>query len=278
MLVRQITSPNYLTDYETGLPIIGWQNLVEIQYISATSERPLFPVTNLANPATHLIWQEELGAIGSNNYLTVQLPLDNSVSPAVAQTINYVAIAKHNFGTLGITVSVETNLNEAGFVTQVTHNPTDDSPIIFQLEPQQANVVRVKLTPAADRRSAAVLYVGNLLTLERSIKIDVEHTPITFGRINNIITGMSESGQFLGRLTKNHSLESSVEFAHFTPDWFRTYMDPFLESAHDVPFFWAWNPLNASDVGYSWVTRDPIAKINPVTGRFSLTIEMRALA
>lgn len=270
MLVRQITSPDYLTAYETRMPIIGWQNLVTISNITVTSERPLFPATNLANPATHLIWQEELAAIGADSYLTVTF--------SVPTTINYVAIAKHNFGTLGSTVSVETALSPAGYVSQVSHNPTDDSPIIFQLEPQSVTSVRVKLTTTAERRSAAVLYVGNLLTLERSITIDVDHTPINFGRVNTIITGMSESGQFLGRLTKNHSLQTSVEFAHFTPSWFRTYMDPFLEVSHDIPFFWSWDPLNTTDVGYAWVTRDPTTKINPITGRFSLTIEMRALA
>jgi hypothetical protein len=281
MIVRD--TPAWLTAYQAACPVIAWDSVVDISNITATTSHADFPATNLANPATHLKWREAAFASpDTDEYITITVP-ETMASPPALGTIDYVAIAKHNFGSAGCVVSIESTTDTTspftGYVNIMSHTPSDDLPIIFHFAPTAASHVRIKITAGHMAREAAVVYAGQILVLERSVKIDVDHTPINLGRVNNIITGMSESGNFLGRLTKNHMRETKAEFSHFTPAWYRANFDPFLEVAHDIPFFWAWHPdVDTADVGYAWLTKDPTLGINPVTERFQVTLDMRGLA
>ena len=126
---------------------------------------------------------------------------------------------------------------------------------------------------------AAVIYVGELLVLERSIKIDTGHVPITFGRRTNIVNGMSETGNFLGRIVLGEHRTSKAQFAWFTSAFYRSDIDEFLEAAQEAPFFWAWNPLEYPDeTGYVWLINDAEPEVDPVTRRIALELEMRGVA
>jgi hypothetical protein len=280
MIVRD--TPAWLTAYEAACPVIAWDSFVDSTNITATTSDVDFPASNLGNPATHLKWREAfISPPSGDRYLTMAVPQVGS--PPTLGTIDYVAIAKHNFGSAGCIVSIETTTDTTspvtGYVSIMSHTPSDDLPIIFHFAPIAAAFVRIKITAGSELREAAVVYAGRLLILERSVKIDVDHTPINLGRVNTIVTGTSESGQFLGRISKNHMRESKAEFSHFTPAWYRANFDPFLEVAHDIPFFWAWHPdVDTSDVGYAWLTKDPLPGINPVTERFQVSLEMRGIA
>ncbi len=84
------------SDLTPDHPIIGYRNIVTIDNIVADGEDPDYPVTNLANPATHLRWKSDAADL---QYLTI--------TTGSADPIDYVGIAKHNFGTAEIAVSIE---------------------------------------------------------------------------------------------------------------------------------------------------------------------------
>jgi hypothetical protein len=44
-------------DNPPGVPLIGYHNVVTASNITSTTAQTGFPITNVANPATHLIWQ-----------------------------------------------------------------------------------------------------------------------------------------------------------------------------------------------------------------------------
>jgi hypothetical protein len=46
-----------VTDSPAGVPLIGYENRVTSANLSSTTALTGFPVTNLANPATHLLWK-----------------------------------------------------------------------------------------------------------------------------------------------------------------------------------------------------------------------------
>lgn len=270
---------------DSGLPIIGSDNIVTLGNVEATTEDVDFPASNLGNPSTHLKWQEPVTSPQSTAdvYITVSVPLDTTVSPAVQRTIDYLAIAKHNFGSAGCTVSVEATTDATspigGYTTLASILPTNDDPIIFQFEPRQPTYVRLKITDGSALRQLAVLYVGELLTLERGVKVEATHTPINLGRLTNVINGFSESGNFVGRIVRNNVNESKAEFMHFTPTWYRANFDPFILEARTHPFFWAWDPADyPTDVGFAWLVKDAIPEFNPIVLRFNITLEMRGIA
>jgi hypothetical protein len=156
---------------------------------------------------------------------------------------------------------------------------TNDKPLLFRWNPIPTIRIRLHLRPDSAPPEMAVFYLGYLTVLERSITIGRDHVPITYGRKTTVINGMSETGNFLGRIVLGEYRESKAEFEWFKPDFYRATLDAFLDSAQETPFFWVWNPTEYPDeVGYVWLTNDPQPQTDPVTRRVGLTLEMRGIA
>jgi hypothetical protein len=256
-------------------PIIGYENLVTASNVSATTEDADHPATALANPATYTYWRGAQGSPGGDDYLTVAVDDDDE--------IDYVGIARHNFGTGLIPVSVEVQHAAAGAWTEVVADTLlpDDSPVIFRFTPQAVHAVRVRLQPSLATipvdPEAGVLYVGKLLILQR--RIYVGHTPITLGRQTTIITGRSESGNFLGRIQTGEQRSTSVDLQNLTPAWYRAFFDPFVLAAQLAPFFFGWRPLDyPNESGFAWLTEEPQPSNSRPNGMMSVSLKMNGVA
>jgi hypothetical protein len=264
-----VNSPELvLSSTEENLPIIGYENLVTTTNITSTTAADGFPITNVANPATHLGWEADT--------LTAEIETI-TITTGSLEEIDYVGIVGHNFGSDDITVSLydgSSPMLVSGFV------PDDDSPLIIRFTPAVITTLTITLNYVANSivPRAAVIYVGKLLVLERSLDINSDYTPITYGRRSNIINGMSETGNFLGRIVLGEYRESKAEFKHFTADFYRSDVEPFVEAATGAPFFFAWAPdAYPAETGYAWLTSDAQPEISTVTRRVNLSLEMRGI-
>jgi hypothetical protein len=245
-----ISSALVLADVADSLsldhPVIGWRNVVTASTIVADAEDANYPASNLANPATHLEWR---GTSTALQYLTITT---NEVDP-----IDYVAVAKHNWSTAEIPVSIEGYIG--GIWTEIVEEVIlpDDGPALFRFTSQSLSQVRFKLAAGSVIPRTAVVYCGKLLVVER--KVYVGHTPLPHARKSSIANGRSEAGNFLGRIVLGSWRESNVPLSLITPAWYRTYMDPFLAVAKNTPFFFGWRPQSyPREVGYGWLTDDPM--------------------
>jgi hypothetical protein len=253
-------------------PIVGYENLVTTANVSSTTEDVDWPVTNLANPSTNLKWVGATESPAADEYITLAL---NTVDD-----IDYIAVAKHNWGSAQITVSVEV-LDDGSPETWTeviteTLLATDD-PVIFRFTEQAVTSIRIRLQPGAEAPQAAVLYAGKLLVLQR--RLYVGHTPLTYGRTSKVTNAKSESGNFLGRIVLNQSTRSSVPLANLTPQWFREYLWPFVLDSKENPFFFAWRPSSyPRECGFAWMTNDPIPTNALANGMMSITLEMSGIA
>lgn len=256
-------------------PVIGYHNLVTVSNITASSEDDDYPAINLANPITAPIARWQASDTGAQT-LTFEV---NTID-----FIDYVGIARHNWGSGQIPVIIEGS-NDGGsasgwfeLVQQVLL--ADDDPVIFRFTPQALTHVRIVLGAAAsgdDPAWLAVAYVGLLLALQR--RIYVGHTPITMGRSQNVVNGKSESGEFLGRLITSESVSTSVELQNLTPSWYRTVLDPFIVAQKDTPFFFAWRPGDYPDeVGFGWITNDPQPQNQRPNGMMQINWNMTGIA
>jgi len=127
---------------------------------------------------------------------------------------------------------------------------------LFRWEPISLTALRLKMQPGLAPPEAAVLYAGRLLILQR--RVYVGHTPINYGRKTSVTNGMSESGNFLGRIVVGQSLETVLSLTNLTPSWYRSNMEPFVTAAREAPFFFAWRPGSyPREVGYAWLNNDP---------------------
>lgn len=264
-------------DETDDTPWIMYHNVVTAEGLASQTEDDDHPVTNLANPATHLIWMAGINT-AEDEYVTL-------TTGYISANLDYMAIAKHNFGTIGATISVEGRIDD-GFSPEEPYNilidpfiPADDSPLMMRFAPQTLTHIRLRIQNWTDTPQAAVMYVGLTMVMERGIKVDVDHVPLYYGRRSVIVNGMSESGNFLGRVVLREFRESNAEFAHVTPEWFRTTFDDFIASTKDQPFFYAWAPTTyPGETGYAWLINDPQPETSPVTRRVSFNLEMRGIS
>jgi hypothetical protein len=249
-----------------GTPLIGWHNVVIFGGIAADTTETGYPASNLSNPATSQYWK---AADTTEQYLTV--------TTGTVDEIDYVGIAGHNFATAGIGVSI--GYFDTGPVwveLSPEQVPPDDGPMLFRFTPQALTEIAIKLPPGTEAARAAVVYVGKLLVCERGPKVDDDYAPPQLGRKTQGINGRSERGDYLGRIVTSRWIETQFAFAHFTPDWYRSEFDPFVQAAiDDTPFFYAWKPESYPyEVGYLWLTDDPVPLTSPVTGRISVTLKV----
>lgn len=248
-------------------PVIGWHNVVTIENVSADSENTLYPATNVANPSTYLRW---LSDSLSTQYLTVTLSEEEG-------EVNYVALARHNFGSGNVTVSVEV-LGDSGWeeVNAAVALP-DDRPALFRFARGLYSGVRLKMIPSTDEPTVSVVYVGELLVLQR--RVYVGHSPLTHAKTSNVLTGKSESGEFLGRIVLSEGASSSVEMQNLTASWYREHMTPFVENSKEYPFFFAWRPgTYPLETGYAWLTNDPRMVNQRSNGMVQTQLQMEGIS
>lgn len=226
-------------------PRIGWHNLVSATNVSADEEAEDEPAVNIANPATYLRWRGE-----TTNEQSVQ------VSLTAARDVNYFAIAKHNLGSSGATLTFQYSTDGSTWIEVTAPQVLNtDYVVMHEFDPVFASFFRLLITPGSEPPSIAVLYIGETLVLQR--RIYVGHTPMPFGRKTTVSNGRSESGEFLGRVLRREFLESSADLKNITPQWYRQYMEPFIKSARTQPFFFAWRPQSyPGEVCYAWLSDD----------------------
>ncbi len=238
-----------------------------VSNILADTEDPAHPVLNLANPSTALYWR---GANTTVQYITITT---NHVDP-----IDYAALAGHNCGSAGIAISVEGRANVLDPFVELVQPiiPADDSPYLGRYALQSLAQIRYKFAAGTAPPQAAVSYVGKLLILQR--RIYVGHRVLPFNRRANVVTGHSEEGQFLGRIVLSEMTESALDLKNITPDFYRAEMEPWLKSAVQNPFFFAWRPGDyPMETGYCWASGDAQMSNQRRNGMVQATLGLRGI-
>lgn len=260
-----------LETYEANNPVFGWHNLVRAGQIYADYEDENYPASNLANPATNLIWRST-----DDGEQYVEFLVDTT------DVVNYVGIAGHNFGSSARSVSVERLTNE-GDSPEIweelapEHMPASDDALLFRFEDQDLLRLRVKLFAGSDvLPEMAVVFIGKLLQMERSFPDT--HVPITKNPTTDTVTGESDGGHFLGTIVRKQSLSTNIQFQMLTESWYDDNMQPFIDYANlRNPFFFAWLPYSRPDeTGYSWLTQDAAPTYKPQIETVDISLQMNA--
>lgn len=220
--------------------VIGYQNILNVNNVTATSALGSNPITNVANPATAWTW--EASSAGTQ---TITITTSG-------QTVDYIGIARHNLNQVGLTVTVKYN----GITIVPATSVSDIQAILFLQNEATPDTVEIIIEGASEAPQIGVIYIGKSLRLERNIYVG--HTPITYGRNRKTINGISENGQYLGEIVIRQNNMTSVNLQNLTPDWYRLELDPFFALTPRVPCFWAWRQEDyPSEVGYCWIEGEP---------------------
>lgn len=248
-------------------PRIGWQTVLTEANVSADEEASGFLVTRLVNPATHLRWK---GTTPGDQNVTIALS-------GGAQTANYFGIAGHNLGTAGATVTLQGSDNGSDWSD--LHDAillADDFVFMFEFEDASHSFFRLHLEGMSAAPEIAVLYIGQVLRLQR--RIYVGHKPLVLNISSRVSSGYSEDGRFLGRILRSQKLESSVSLNNLTPTWVRSAFLPFQRFGVDEPFFFAWRPGDyPNEVGYCWLVGDPSTVNERPNGMMQLEMNIQGI-
>jgi hypothetical protein len=244
------------------LPIIGWQNLVTTSNLVADFEDADFPAVRLANPNTNELW---VSSSTADQYVTITL--------SGTDEVDYFAIARHNFGSDAVVVSVEADTGSGYAEVGPETLPGDDSPILWRFTEINPTAIRLKLQPGSVAPQAAVIHVGKLLQMEWGVQAG--HTPINYGRERDIVAGRSEAGDYLGRIQSGGRLITQANIKNLSDDFYRDEVDPFIEDGG--PFFWAWDPQDhPAEVGYVWFTNEP-KPVPSIAGHIEISMDLEGI-
>lgn len=271
-------------DVELGLsdlPIIYWHNVVTEGIVSADTEDPSFPITNIANSNLALKWKQDTtdSPLALPDFITINC---TGLGP-----INYIALAGHNFATANVTVQLlgssgdglgsplhQDSPPEGEYVTG--YRPTDNGPIIFMFTEVEDAIFRLMLnSPGTIAAELAVVYAGQYTVMEEGIQAD--HTPLPLAKVHDNVLGQSENGSFLGRIMIGAWAQSQASFANMTKEWIRDELLDFLDFAAEEPFFWAWSPLTyPNEVAFAYLANDP-QPIFDIDGYGAITFDMKGI-
>jgi hypothetical protein len=227
-------------------PVILYRNFIAAAGITATSEEDDYPASNLANPLTHSS-AEWRATSTAEQELTFAI---TEIDP-----ISAIGFAAHNFGSAEIAVTVEV-LVDGDYIEIYDGMPANDSPLMWRFAEYPTTEVLITLAEGSEAARAAVAYIGPALVVQRRIWLG--HTPITMGVTTEVVSGMSEANDFLGRSVLGEYTSTTIDLKNLTPDWYREYFDPFVRAAKTLPFFFAWRPVDyPNEVGFCWLTGNP---------------------
>lgn len=264
---RDFILSDSIYDINENNPRIGYQNLLESGSASVSAdEEPDHPVSNILNVST----AEYYLAPVFNNYSSIKL----TVPPA---TVDYVGIAGHNLS--GVPVILSYRYSESdNWTVLMGRIPGDNSAIMFLFNPMESVPYwNIEFNGGDTRRRFGTVYLGKSIALER--RVYVGHSPMNYARATNVTSGMSETGQYLGRVVRSQALDVSLSQQNVHPEYYRSVIDPFAKAAITKPFFMAWRPKDyPNEIGYCWLTKDIVPQNQLSNGMMQFDIVGNALS
>lgn len=240
--------------------VIGYQNVLNVSNVTATSALATNPITSVANPATAYTWKATSAATQT---ITIQTS---------GQQLDYIGIARHNLDQIGLTITVKYN----GITVIPASSVSSIQAILFLLNEATPDTVEIVITGATAAPQVGVIYIGKALRLERNIYVG--HTPILYNRDRTSFNGVSENGQYLGEVVVRQSNSTSVNLKNLTANWYRTELDPFFALSPRVPCFYAWRPEGYPlEVGYCWIEGKPNMSNQLSNGMVQCSFNMRGI-
>lgn len=258
-------------EYVVGSAIIAYQSILD-DYdvtITASSEASGYAGVNVKSRLTHSGWKP---SSSGTQYLTF--------AASTGKRVNYLAIAAHNLASKAAVIDLEYSDDGGSTWTSIleTYAPASDAPLLLLFDAQERLHYRLAVTVSgADYPTLAVVMLGARLALQRGIYVG--HAPAPFSRKARFNVDMSEGGHILGRSVVSRAHTASIPLRRITPAWYREYLDPFLESAEELPFFFLWNTDDRykGEVIFGELTNEP-EPVNEHKSFMGVDLAMRGLA
>jgi hypothetical protein len=207
--------------------VIGYENLLELGVVTASSENADFPVANLVDWLTSDFFKP-----AASGTINIDLLLTG------ADTADYFAFYGHDLYSHGGTIKLQYWNGSVYVDCFAAVTPTDNTPRMVAFTAQSSDRWRVVIS-CTSVFSLAVVCFGVRMPIERTKYLTT--TPPSFGRATRIIDSSSDGGEFLGRSVISNGVRGALEVNHCRDAWMRSSWMPFVRHAELKPFFFLHN-------------------------------------
>lgn len=215
----------------SGSPAASSVSALEIYDVTAPANDALFEKWKPASlPAT---W--DLGALGG-------------------VTLDYCAIAAHDLGATGATVSVELEVSGVGWViVKSGFVPTSDAPILILFEPV-SNVIAARISISGSAPPAiGWIRFGVALQMETRATFP-GRVPFALARARTVSANVSIRGNPLAQILARSGRSLSFKWTGLTEAWVVAELPAFLSAIEAAPFLIAERPGDyPEDVALCWL-------------------------
>lgn len=189
-------------------------------------------------------------------WLASALPATWQIDLGAGFAMDYVGVAGHTIGSKACSLKVETSTNNVAwtiFAAEVS--PANDAAILFLDSSRTVRYLRLTLAGLGDPARIAVVYIGQALAMTQPVQ--GPYTPITMARESILKSQMTRGGQFLAQSVRRHGVRGIATIKYLAGAFVRSNVDPFVKSARQYPYFFAWNAQDFPlEVGYCWSAKD----------------------
>lgn len=222
--------------WNQGSSYIGYDNhyLSSGAVVAASSADTGFPGSNATSWLTAGGGWQTTGV--GDKTLAVTLPS--------AKNANSYGVYKHNLGTLGLTVKLQSSTDGITWtdVTGSEKSPADDSAIFFvAAAPVSAKYFRIHI---AGLLAGETLVIGNAFIGEAFSVFSPPESgwvPPNMALENKYLNNRSEGGDFMGRTFVRKGAKTNFFVSLARASWIRSDWLPFMLEAEKHPFYHAWD-------------------------------------
>lgn len=243
---------------------LAYDNALARGDLTATSEAAGYPILDALTRDTYQAWRAAVAAP------VVACVLD------YPETIDYLAIARHNLGSLGITAELEYRIESGSWTKIATITPATDDPLLVPFASTEADEVRLTFD-AAGVPIVAVLAVGKAIVMPRPLRSTMQ--PVWLSRRTSVAPQMSDGGEVIGGVVVRRGVAVSPSWRNLPLAFYVSTLRTLARDLPGLPFFLAWQPDEAPDeVVYGMIDGDTNGDHIRNSTRYEFGFSMRGLA
>lgn len=232
------------TNGTSNNPIVFWESLSGTLSTSVGTEVESAALS--ATGTTYDAWVATPTA-GGNAFLQMVF--------ASAKTLNAVAIAAHNLGTVGGSIKVQYSTDSGSTWVDTEAGSTfafDNQAILFYFDEVSADYWRIRVSTVTANVEIGVAYWGTVMTIPR--RFYQGYTPPITPTNVMLQSNVSQGGNLLGAAVTRKGSSASATVQNVDPTFirgtdFKGFMNHFNNGNGS---FWAWRPTKYGDLFYCW--------------------------
>jgi len=222
-------------------PIFGLNDLLRMGTLVLDESLAGFPFTNAQDGRTDS--QAGFTGDGSDYYATIDL--------GVAIAFDFVAFGRHNFGSVGATITIETSPDNATWTPVGSITPTTDKPLMDLNISGNDRYIRLTFNAATEDMYFADVTISE--QFEWATELPAAFIIPRWSDNDQLNVNRTRGGQLAGFSVITKPKTTSINLRWQDLSYFDSEWDDFVSAIKQYPFYFMWNPDRPTEVMFCWL-------------------------